>query len=421
MIVSSLAITGGAVLAGCSSSPPWSTPSEPLRTAAPTASGPTESAPTTATPVHAPALSVAVVVNTAATPSPRRLIGYFAGWSIDRNYHVADLPADKLSHVNYAFANVSSAGECVAMSARVDQINLPELRQLKRQHPTLRTSISINASGKTNYYPLAARTDESRQRFARSAIAFMKQNDFDGIDLDWEYPSADEASSFTALLAELRRQLDATGDGDGKRYLLTIAAPAGPNHYADLELGLIHQHVDWINLMTYAFHGTWSAITNFNAPLFSSSSDPSSIIQRLAYNTDAAVLAYLAAGVPAAKLVVGVPFYGSGWKGVPDTNHGLYQHATGIPAGTRSAGIFEYQDLQANYLGTYTRYWHDEAKVPWLYNPATGIMITYDDPESLGAKADYVRSQNLGGVMAWELSTDDRAHSLVNALHAHLS
>ena len=85
--------------------------------------------------------------------------------------------------------------------------------------------------------------------------------------------------------------------------------------------------------------------------------------------------------------------------------------------GTWENGVLDYSDLVDNYLPTYTRHWHEEAKVPWLYNPDTGIMITYDDPESLALKVDYVNEQRLGGVMLWDLSSDDEAGSLLSVLH----
>jgi chitinase len=224
------------------------------------------------------------------------------------------------------------------------------------------------------------------------------------------------------LLAELRTQFDERGKADKKRYLLTIAAPAGPKTIANLEAEKIHRHLDWINLMTYDFHGSWSPLTNFNAPLFSSTSDPTKDENiRKHFNVDAAVKAYLAAGVPKDKLVLGVPFYGRGWGGVKNINNGLYQpHAPNPPPGTWETGVFDWKDIAANYLGKFSRHRHDEAKVPWLFNEKTGVMISYDDPESLRIKAEYVKQHGLGGVMFWELSADDREASLLNAIHGVL-
>jgi chitinase len=107
---------------------------------------------------------------------------------------------------------------------------------------------------------------------------------------------------------------------------------------------------------------------------------------------------------------------------VAATDNGLFGAATGTPRGSWEAGVFDYKDLAANYLGHgYTRHWHREARVPWLYNPKTRIMVSYDDSASLSRKAQFVRSRNLGGVMIWELSGDDNRRTLLNALHAGLS
>jgi len=377
-------------------------------------------------PTAAAAPTVAVeasLPSPTATPavSAKRMVGYLPSWAIGHDYAVGDVPAMNLTHLVYAFAKVTDTGECAMASPKVDPSAFAELRRLRTNSHGLQMSISIGGAGASDRFPNATNSPEARTRFASSCASFMKQHGFDGIDVDWEYPSdADQKVNFTALLVELRSQLDQLGQNDARHYILTIAAPAGPAHYVNLELDRLASSVDWINLMTYAFHGTWSQVTNFNAPLFASSTDPSSTIQRIIYNTDAAVQAYLGAGVPSDKIVVGVPFYGYGWKGVPDVNNGLYQQSAGLPDGTRVPGVFTYRDLKNRYVGTYTRFWHDEAQVPWLYDSTAGVMITYDDPTSVAVKANYVRSHGLGGVMIWELSTDDVEHSLVSAIFDRL-
>jgi chitinase len=340
---------------------------------------------------------------------------------IGKDYAVADVPVTRLTHLIYAFAAISESGECVVADQKVDPTTFRELRRLPKISPPLRKSISIGGAGGSKQFPLVAQTTEARQKFAKSCVTFIKQHGFDGIDLDWEFPTGeDQRRNFTLLLEELRSQLDAAGAMTDSPYVLTIAAPAGPARYSNLELDRISAYVDWINLMTYAFHGTWSTITNFNAPLFASSTDPSSTIQRIIYNTDAAVQAYAAAGIPVDKIVVGVPFYGYGWKGVPDVNHGLYQSSNGLPPGTLAPGVFTYRDLKKRLVGTFQRYWHEEAQVPWLYDPRSRVMISYDDEVSVGGKADYVRVRGLGGVMIWELTADDTNHGLVTAIYDHL-
>ncbi len=254
----------------------------------------------------------------------------------------------------------------------------------------------------------------------------MKDYGFDGVDIDWEYPGGggmapgrpEDTSNFTALLAALRTELDVAGRQDGKSYLLSIAAPAGPSNVGKLQLAQIHPLLDYINIMTYDFHGSWETTTNFNSPLYAATDDPSS--DRSTLNTDAAVKSYLAGGVPSNKVVLGAAFYGHGWSGVGGQNKGLYQAATGIPQGTWEAGTFDYHDLVANYIPTYTRSVHPQAKTPWLYSAQTGIMISYDDPESLALRGQYVNDNKLGGVMFWELSGDDAQHSLLTSLRSSL-
>jgi chitinase len=364
----------------------------------------------------------------ASVGGPRRVVAYFAGWTTAR---VADIPADSLTHVIYAFAQIID-GRCALRDAEPDARYSEHFRQLqllKREHPHLGTLVSVGGWNDSAPFSDAALTDASRQKFARSCAEFVARYGFDGIDIDWEYPAGggkdpdkarpEDTRNFTLLLKALRHQLDEQGTTDGKTYLLTIATPAGPGQYRLMQLDQVHAYVDWINLMTYDLTGNWSRKTGFNAPLFAPTDDDATTTQpanRL--SVDDAVRAYLAAGVPPEKLVVGVPFFGHGFGGVPDVNHGLFQpHDHKTPRPANDSDGWSYRALAAKYIDKSAgRFWHDGAKVPWLYDPASGIMITYDDPQSLRLKAEYVRAHNLGGVMIWELSQDDDRHSLLNAL-----
>ena len=213
----------------------------------------------------------------------RVLAGYYAGWSAGR-YPVAAIPADQLTHVFYAFANVSPAGECVASNPAQDTANWQALQALKQDHPQLRVLLSVGGWSQSGLFSDVAASAESRTRFAQSCAAFMQANGFDGLDVDWEFPVSgglptnhtrpEDGLNFTALLSELRAALSAQATGTGQHYLLTIAAPAGQAEYQHLELKLISQYVDWINLMTYDFTTAASPLTSFNAPLFASAPSP---------------------------------------------------------------------------------------------------------------------------------------------------
>lgn len=380
-----------------------------------------------------------------AQPAGKMIIGYYPSWATARGVPLKAAPTQKLTHINYAFSNVSPAGECVLgdPAADVDKVyaanesisgkadksnaafhgNFNQLLELKKQSPQLKVLMSVGGWNWSGNFSNAAKDEASRQHFASSCVdLYLKQyaGVFDGIDIDWEYPVSGgltndapaDKTNFTLLLNELRLQMDALGETNGQHYLLTIAAPVGPGSIRNLDLPGIAAAVDWINLMTYDFHGTWDSTTNFNAPLYHPGNDPADA----ALNADATVQTYLAEGVPAGKLVMGVPFYGRGWTGVADVEHGLYQSAAGAAPGTYEAGSFEYNDIRKRYLPTWPYYWSQEANVPWLYDPASQTFISFDDARSLEAKAGYVKDQGLAGVMIWEISQGDQ--SLVDGITA---
>jgi chitinase len=427
-VVRATVLAGLPIVAGCISiRPPAPTPID-SSTGVPSSPIPTSVAelyPTaapTVVPSPLPSVEPTATERPGPTPSPsqppstRHLVGYFPGYRHD--YTAADVPADRLTHLIYAFANVTDTGECVLSSPKVDQTNLTALRALKQQSPQIRVTLSIGGAAQSKHFPIAAASAQSRQRFAQTAVQLVTQAGLDGIDVDWEYPrSAQEKDNYVALLAELRRQLGASTDGSN---LLTIAAGPTAGSFSGIDWQAAQASLDWLNLMTYDYHGAWSKRTNFLAPLHAASDDPAPSNQRATYNAAATVSAYRGFGVPAAKLMLGVVFYGFGWQGVPDVNHGLFQANTGPAPGGRGQGVFDYRRLKAEYLGTYPRYWHAEAKSPWLYQPQAGVMISYDDPESLSAKAELVRAQGLGGMMLWELSMDDADHSLVKVMSTGL-
>lgn len=362
----------------------------------------------------------------------KKIVGYFAEWGIyQKNYHVSDIPANKLNVINYAFAKPTSSGDVVLfdewaavqrpypgdMAGQPLLGNFNQLIKLKQAHPHLVTMISIGGWTLSGEFSDIALTSSSRDRFARSAIAFMKKYGFDGLDIDWEYPVGgglgsnkvrpQDKQNYTLLLQELRRQLDVAGNNDGKKYYLSIAAPAGPGNIANFELAKIAAACDWINLMAYDLHGDWENPTNHHACLYAPAGDPLSV--------EKAVTTYLAAGVPPAKLVVGVPFYGRGWKGVGPTANGLRQPSAGGMPGTYPPDMeWEYRDILNRLTtrpGVYKRFWDDTAKAPWIYAAGEngGTFVTYEDTESLGHKTQFIKDRSLGGIMFWELSSDSKS------------
>jgi chitinase len=248
---------------------------------------------------------------------------------------------------------------------------------------------------------------------------------FDGVDLDWEFPAAADKTNFTALLTEFRAQLAAVGAKNNKAYQLTIAAPAGSQNFSNIELATVGAQLDFFNVEGYDYHGTWETTTNHAAPLFESFFDPA---RGQGFYVEGTIEAYLAAGVPARKLVLGIPAYGRGWTGVPNKNHGLYQSSTApapSPSGDTLAtdGVATYRTLET-FTGNGFSLHHDFLSfADWLYNPTTTTFWTYDDPASVAVKMRYakLRAGGLGGAFEWALKDDDANATILKTMAKGLS
>ncbi len=347
-----------------------------------------------------------------AWQSKYRIVGYYPAWSNPtRDGLASDLPGDQLTHIIYAFGNIDpKAYTCVYGDESVDKFHFKSLRQLKQKYPHLKVLIAIGGAAHSGDFSDMAADDQLRQKFVKSCLDLYMgtyPEIFDGIDMDWEFPGVGDGTrsadkqNFTLLMKEFRRQLDELGKQKKRSYLLTAAVPAGLWLVQNYELKELSPLLDWFNLMTYDFSGAWSTATNFTAPLYQAKEDPFPD-----NNVDATVQAYLKAGVLPHKITLGIPFYGRGWTTATTANQGLYQN---LARGKVSGTAYTYQNLVDNFIGKndFVRYWNYGAKVPWLYNPAERIFITYEDPDSIGYKADYVAEHYLGGAMIWHLTSDD--------------
>ncbi|RKP54017.1 chitinase [Cohnella endophytica] len=355
--------------------------------------------------------------------SSYRIIGYYPSWALYQNYDVSQIGSTGLTHLNYAFANIKN-GQVVLGDPAADQTNFDRLTKLKKAKPGLKTLISVGGWGWSGQFSDVAASIYSRNLFADSVVSFIRKYGFDGVDIDWEYPVAgglssnkvrpEDKTNFTMLLKAIRDKLNAAGTNDGKKYLLTIAVGVSEDNIRNIETAKLNSLVDWINLMTYDYHGNWDQVSGHQAPLYADLNDAGSSKG----NIDYAVNTYLKAGASAKKLIVGIPFYGRSWTGCGQSNHGLDQSCKGVADGVIADGIHEYGNLISkgwiNGQG-YVRYWDNNAKVPWLFNSSTGTMISYEDPESITYKAAYIKAKGLGGAMAWELSQDSK-NALLNKL-----
>ena len=256
-----------------------------------------------------------------------------------------------------------------------------------------------------------AADEAKRTAFIDAVVNIVLEKDLDGIDIDWEYPigpdwgqeiksDPSDGDNFIALLKEMKGAFKAIKDRYGKDVTISIAAPAGPWYVQKLDCSTIGSLVDTVKLMTYDYYGGWSGTTGHlaNVYLTPEDADPWGGI-----STDTIVNNYLNAGIPAEKMILGIPFYGRGWTGVePGPNgDGLFQPYKESAFGD---GL-SWSDTEAVLAsGNYKVYWDDVAKATYMYDGNN--FVTFVEPRAVTEIANYALEKGLGGVMVWEYAHD---------------
>ena len=431
------------------------------------------------------------------------VVGYFAQWSIySRGYNVLDIEGDKLTHIMYAFYNATyDSSTDVAQIETLDVYadfqrsqglvdsngnevkgNIGELKILKERYPHLKILISVGGWTKSQNLPAIAESPNARITFAESMVEFMNLYPWiDGFDIDWEFPitggtdgtetieyitipaqphTDNDHRNFVYLLRDMKEVFDANGMQDkeisismGNNVMNAANQFIGPGNEATFGMTTnIMDYCDFVSFFGYDFGGNWNDKTCYNAPLFGGDNvndplnNPTGRNQVLSELIDV----YMnEVGIPADKLVMGLPFYGKIFEGVASTgavagSPGLYESAPRVegncsvaqaPQGSwdaincENSGSIEFCDLvqgtatnvhhyldpndPSNVSNTaaadgWVRHWDDIAKVPYLYNELQNKFISYDDSQSIDIKVQYAKSLNLAGVMIWELSQDAR-------------
>ncbi|MGK0252664.1 MAG: chitinase [Mariniflexile sp.] len=342
-----------------------------------------------------------------------KIIAYVHGWQ--DNWGENNEKARQITHINYAFANIKDGK--VTEGNETDGETFMKLNKLKQTNKELKILISVGGWSWSKNFSDAVLTEKSRQIFANSAINFMLRHKIDGIDLDWEYPGQlgdnnhfrpDDKEHFTNILKLLRKKLDSVSTTN-KHYLLTIATGANQNYLDYTNMKEAHQYLDFVNIMTYDYVTGGSKRTGHHANLFMSEFDNDK--QR---NSAKAVQEHIEAGIPAHKIVLGVPFYGRYWKGAQPENNGLYQNAVG------ETGGFSYSTIADSLSNNaFVSYWDESAKAPYIWREKDSMFITYENMKSMQYKVDFVKNENLGGIMFWQFNGDNG--SLLNTISDNLN
>ncbi|KAL1800147.1 hypothetical protein ACET3X_000489 [Alternaria dauci] len=356
-----------------------------------------------------------------------RSVAYYGSWDIyARNFQPQQIPAERLTHLLYSFADNKPDGTVFLKDSYADAEkhyatdswndvgnnlygSLKQLQILKAKNRNFKLVLSVGGWTHTNTKkhmdgPMA--TAAGRQRFASSCVELIRDYGFDGIDVDWEYPKDNEQGhQWLELLKEIRGQMDEYADtlvhvDDSEnqlkpKFLLTIAAPAGEKYYKNLPLREMSEVTDFINLMAYDYAGSWDKQTGHNSNLYPSTSNPLST----PFNTASVLATYMAAGVPSSKLNLGMPLYGRAFA----NTQGVGKPFDGVGEGSFEKGIYDFKDLP---VAGAQEYYDEEIGASYSYDKKSGMFVSYDTVAMALKKVDYIAQQKLGGAMWWDISGD---------------
>ncbi|WP_195617816.1 glycosyl hydrolase family 18 protein [Clostridium paraputrificum] len=385
--------------------------------------------------------------------SNKNIIMYFPNWGVYSESHnnltVGDIPWDKVTVINHAFFTVSKDFKLESTDKDADfeksfpnsegwdqgqlRGHIGEYKYYKSKYPNVKVLISVGGWTRGENFHDMAKTKENRKIFIDSIIDFLKKYPFiDGIDIDWEYPGEnrekdpndeydkgcpggpEDKENFTLLLKEIRQAYD---DNNLPDKMLTIA---NTGNYEKLQLqepDKYIEYLDFINVMTYDFHGAFETQTNHHAPIYYNENDPTRYNKYTFCAEDAMKMYVKEYNIPTEKLNVGSPFYSRGWSEVDDSTgkNGLFSTATKAYKGSWDSAtspggqIPWFQIKEMENKDGWKKYWDDKAKVPYLYNKDLKSMITYEDEKSLKERCNFIIKNNYGGIIVWEITGDDKS------------
>jgi len=340
---------------------------------------------------------------------------YIEAW---RDPKDIDLTGKKVDIAFIAFAKIDGTNLYFHKDASANQQIIENIKKLKENNKGTKMVLAVGGYGVDGFSD--ATLDGNRYLFTESIINMVKLLDLDGIDIDWEYPAFDawgtqkarviDTQNFTSLMRELREKLNRLPHKN-KSYLLTFASGTQEWYFKKVEVKMVEKYVDYINVMTYDMTGRWSDTTGYNSNLYPDQH------KRAKMSIDSVLSQYLAHDIDSRKLLLGIPAYSYGWKGVKGNTDGAF--TSGQPVDIEKVDL-SYKTIVKKYLNQngFKRYYDEQAKAAYLYNG--DMYISYEDPEALKEKVKYIHDKNLGGAMVWEYS-QDAEDGIVKYLSTHLN
>jgi len=354
--------------------------------------------------------TVLLISETASLCLAQDVIGYYPSWKWEV-MPPSRIPFDKLTCINYAFFRPLPDGTLVGKDSVGDEMILGGQKGPSSGESLVRLAhsngvkvmLSIGGWTDSGNFPAVASRPETRSAFVRSCLEQIRVYGFDGIDLDWEYPgypdhggSPADGKNFTKLLRELKDSLEAYGKTSATSYRLTAALPAFESALSNYEVDSLRVLLDAFNIMTYDYYGSWSERSGHNAPLYASPEQDS------LFSVDAAFrLLTIDHGVPPDLVNLGVPFYGHTFAECTALNS---PHAG--PDTTHFRGDGATYAAVASLADSCERHWDERARVPYLICARWKTVVSYDDPQSVAEKAQYVLEHKGRGIIIWEITGD---------------
>ncbi|KAJ8980927.1 hypothetical protein NQ317_011570 [Molorchus minor] len=334
--------------------------------------------------------------------SSQKVICSYASWQAYKGTFPEDLDVSLCTHLVYAYIGLFPDGRVRVQDNPLDLGDSSKrglyyrMTDLKNLKTNLKVLLSVGGAGASNasLYSSMAADPQKRRIFISSAKAILKTYNFDGLDIEWHIPAVEDKVNYITLLREIRNDFKQHG------YLLTASVRSDPTN-SGYDGAQMNDILDWVVVKTFDMYGAWSKYTGQNSPLYASSEEYEWEKQHL--SVDVSAKNWLAAGMTKEKLILSIAFYGRSFTLADRSQHGIHAPIAG-PGPGEDGGFLRYSEICRSY-NDWTRVWDNEQKNPYRYNEDK--WFGYDDKESVGIKATYIKSNGYLGVNVWPVDGDD--------------